>query len=77
MTPTPATDHKIDRMPLMERHLGTAAPAHVTAAEVNDRIRRLMTSAHGRPLRPPEAAEYGRLLEAWAAATRAEMAKAA
>jgi hypothetical protein len=50
----------------------------LTAAElVNEEIRAFMLARAGRPLFADEAAEYQRLLEEWAAATRAELVRAA
>ncbi|WP_199810701.1 hypothetical protein [Streptomyces rimosus] len=49
----------------------------MTTAEANDAIRCFMASRAGRPLWPEEQAEYERLLEAWVAAVRRDLAMAA
>ncbi len=49
----------------------------MTTAEANDAIRHFMSARAGRPLWPEERAEYERLLEAWAAAVRRDLAMAA
>jgi hypothetical protein len=50
----------------------------LTAAElVNDEIRTFMRARVGRPLHTDESEAYQRLLEEWAAATRAELVAAA
>lgn len=49
----------------------------MTTAEANDAIRRFMSARAGRPLWPEEQAVYERLLEAWAAAVRRDLAMAA
>ncbi|WP_199829076.1 hypothetical protein [Streptomyces rimosus] len=49
----------------------------MTTAEANEMIRRFMAARAVRPLWPEEQAEYERLLEAWAAAVRAELVTAA
>jgi hypothetical protein len=51
--------------------------ARATAAEANAAIRALMLRTYGRPLWRDEAAEYGRLLEEWAAACRDGLTEAA
>jgi hypothetical protein len=52
-------------------------PRPLTADEINDAIRAYLQPRTGRPLHNDEAAEYGRMRDAWVAATRAEVAKAA
>ncbi|WP_199810416.1 MULTISPECIES: hypothetical protein [Streptomyces] len=49
----------------------------MTTAEANTAIRCFMAARAGRPLWPEEQVEYERLLEAWAAAVRAELVTAA
>ncbi|MFH8751143.1 hypothetical protein ACH4GK_31615 [Streptomyces rimosus] len=49
----------------------------MTTIEANAEIRAFMAARAGRPLWPEEQAEYERLLEAWAAAVRAELVQAA
>ncbi|MFK8850523.1 hypothetical protein [Streptomyces sp. Ac-502] len=49
----------------------------MTATEANEAIRAFMSARADRPLWPEEQAEYERLLEAWAAAVRRDLAMAA
>ncbi|MFD7661099.1 hypothetical protein [Streptomyces sp. NPDC059788] len=49
----------------------------MSTTEANEAIRAFMAARAGRPLWPEERAKYERLLEAWAAAVRAELVTAA
>lgn len=53
------------------------APGSVRAAELNERIRLLVSACPAVRLRPEQSAEYWRLVAEWNAAVRRELVEAA